>query len=158
MPETGSLHQAPVALTMRRAIPDPTGMPAVTGPQTGRPGRGLDSARDRRNRQTKDRSRAIRILRPDRIEVRHRNRRQIDRARGGIGFRAPHRETTGAVVPACDVIPDQRRRFRAPQTGVRHHPAQRNIDCDMLAHNVANSLMVSEASLRLNHSSTIPPF
>ena len=35
---------------------------------------------------------------------------------------------TGAVVPACNVIPDQRRGFRAPQAGVRNHPAERNID------------------------------
>ena len=97
---------------------DPPGMPAVAGPQAGGPGRGLDAARDRGHRQAEDRVRAGGgILRPARIEVRHRNRRQIDRARAGIGFRAPHRETAGDVVPARDVIPDQRGGFRAPQAG-----------------------------------------
>ena len=70
------------ARAMRRA--DPPGMPAVTGPQSGRPGRGLDAARDRRHRQTEDRLGPGGVIRPDHIEVRHRNRCQIDRARGGI--------------------------------------------------------------------------
>ncbi|MCZ0938406.1 MAG: hypothetical protein OXJ55_07200 [Caldilineaceae bacterium] len=54
--------------------PDPPGMPAVADPQSGRSGYSLDAARDRRNRQAKDRGRAVRIIRQDRIKVRHRNR------------------------------------------------------------------------------------
>jgi len=73
------------ACAMRRAIPTRPECPLYPAPGPV----ALAAARDRRFRQTEDRIRAVRILKTDRIEMRHRNRCQIDRARAGIGFRAP---------------------------------------------------------------------